>query len=99
MSPKDYLARNEKFDLPLIGSLQDDRRHPRHYFETFQRENQRLPKTVCVWIGPEGDFTPAELNAAKAAGALPITLGRLVLRSETAAIYALSIINYELQAA
>jgi len=95
--PKDFLARNEKFELPLIGSLQDDRRHPRQYFESFRREHNRLPRTVCVWIGPEGDFTPAELNAAKGAGALPINLGRLVLRSETAAIYALSIINYELQ--
>jgi 16S rRNA (uracil1498-N3)-methyltransferase len=48
-------------------------------------------------VGPEGDFTPAEFNAIRASGALPITLGQLVLRSETAAIYCLSIINYELQ--
>jgi 16S rRNA U1498 N3-methylase RsmE len=34
----------------------------------------------------------------EAAGALPITLGRLVLRTETAALYCLSILNYELQA-
>jgi len=46
-----------------------------------------------VWVGPEGDFTPAEMSAAKSAGALPITLGRLVLRSETAAIYGLSILT------
>ncbi len=98
LSPKTCLARNEKFDLPLIGSLQSDRRHPRECFETFKREQGRLPKSIAIWIGPEGDFTPAELNAIKSAGALPITLGRLVLRSETAAIYSLSIINYEMQA-
>ena len=98
ITPKNFLARNEKFELPLIGSLQDDRRHPREYFQTFQKEHGRIPGTVCVWVGPEGDFTPAELNAVKSSGALPITLGRLVLRSETAAIYALSVINYELQA-
>jgi 16S rRNA (uracil1498-N3)-methyltransferase len=98
VTPKDYLARNEKFELPLIASLQSDRRHPREYFETFVRERQRLPATVCVWVGPEGDFTPAEMNAIKSGGALPISLGRLVLRSETAAIYALSVLNYELQA-
>lgn len=97
VTPKEYLARAEKFELPLIASLQDDRRHPRDYFKTFQDEKGRLPKTVCVWVGPEGDFTPAEMSAAKSAGALPITLGRLVLRSETAAIYCLSILNYELQ--
>jgi 16S rRNA (uracil1498-N3)-methyltransferase len=98
VTPKDCLARNEKFELPLIASLQSDRRHPREYFETFMRERQRLPVTVCVWVGPEGDFTPAEMNAIKSGGALPISLGRLVLRSETAAIYALSVLNYELQA-
>src|SRR6266404_5577618 len=98
VTPKEYLARGEKFELPLIASLQDDRRHPREHIKTFQDEKGRLPKTVCVWVGPEGDFTPAEMSAAKSAGALPITLGRLVLRSETAAIYCLSILNYELQA-
>lgn len=97
ITPKEYLARGEKFELALIGSLQDDRRHPREYVKTFHAENGRLPKTVSVWIGPEGDFTPAELSAAKSAGVRPITLGRLVLRSETAAIYALSVLNYELQ--
>jgi 16S rRNA (uracil1498-N3)-methyltransferase len=49
-----------------------------------------------VWVGPEGDFTPAELAAILAAGAKPISLGRLVLRVETAAIYGLAILNYEL---
>jgi 16S rRNA (uracil1498-N3)-methyltransferase len=98
VTPKEFLARGEKYELPLIASLQNDRRHPREYFETFQEENGRLPKSICVWVGPEGDFTPAEMSAAKSAGALPITLGRLVLRSETAAVYCLSVLNYELQA-
>jgi len=98
VTPKEYLARGEKFELPLIASLQSDRRHPRDYFKTFVAEQKRLPKTVCVWVGPEGDFTPAETSAAKSAGALPITLGRLVLRTETAAIYSLAVLNYELQA-
>jgi 16S rRNA (uracil1498-N3)-methyltransferase len=97
ITPKEYLARGEKFDLPLVASLQSDCRHPREYFKTYYAEKKRLPKTVCVWVGPEGDFTPAEMNSIKSAGALPITLGRLVLRSETAAVYALSVLNYELQ--
>lgn len=97
VTPKEYLARGEKFEVALIGSLQDDRRHPREYIKAFHADRNRLPKTVSIWIGPEGDFTPAELSAAKSAGVLPITLGRLVLRSETAATYALSVLNYELQ--
>jgi 16S rRNA (uracil1498-N3)-methyltransferase len=97
ITPKAYLARNEKFELPLIASLQSDCRHPREYFQTFHKEKGRLPKSVSVWVGPEGDFTPAEMSAVKSTGVFPITLGRLVLRSETAAIYSLSVLNYELQ--
>lgn len=96
-TPQAFLARNEKFELSLIASLQGDARHPREHFNSFLAEHQRRPKSVCVWVGPEGDFTPSEVNAVRAGGALPITLGQLVLRSETASIYCLSVINYELQ--
>jgi 16S rRNA (uracil1498-N3)-methyltransferase len=97
LTPKAFLARGELFDLPLIASLQSDSQHPREWFKRFVAEKQRRPQSVCVWVGPEGDFTPAEMSSAKSAGTLPITLGRLVLRSETAAIYCLSVLNYELQ--
>ena len=45
---------------------------------------------LLLMIGPEGDFSPEEAKLAAAKGALPVTLGSLVLRSETAALYALS---------
>ena len=98
LSLKQFLARKEKFELPLVASLQGDRRHPREYFREFHGKHGRRPATICVWVGPEGDFTPEEMNAIKAGGALPMTLGPLVLRSETAAIYCLSVLNCELQA-
>lgn len=94
-----FLARKERFDLLLVGSLQTERRHPGKCFQEFQMKHGRRPQNVAVWIGPEGDFTAGELNAIQASGALPISLGRLVLRVETAAIYCLSVLNYELQAA
>jgi 16S rRNA (uracil1498-N3)-methyltransferase len=50
-----------------------------------------------VWIGPEGDFTAEEISLLEKAGARPISLGRNVLRTATAAIYCLSILNYDLQ--
>jgi 16S rRNA (uracil1498-N3)-methyltransferase len=99
MTPAQFLTRKEKFDLSLVGSLQSDRRHPRERLGGFQAKHGRLPQSVGVWIGPEGDFTLDELKAIQTSGALPISLGRLVLRVETAAIYCLSILNYELQAA
>ena len=42
----------------------------------------------CVLIGPEGDFTPAEIALARAAGVRPVTLGHSRLRTETAALAA-----------
>jgi 16S rRNA (uracil1498-N3)-methyltransferase len=98
VTPKEFLSRGEKFDLALIASLQPGSVHAREYFQKFYGERQRKPQTVCIWIGPEGDFTADEVRTIEAAGALPITLGRLVLRVETAAIYCLSILNHELQA-
>jgi 16S rRNA (uracil1498-N3)-methyltransferase len=94
VTPAAWLARGEKFDLTLVASLQPDSRHLRSYFPP----GARRPQTLCVWIGPEGDFAPEEMAAIQGAGARPITLGTLVLRSETAALCALSIINHELSA-
>ena len=54
------------------------------------------PTSVLILIGPEGDFTPAELALAKSHDCLPITLGPIILRVETAAIYCLSVLSYEL---
>jgi len=93
----EFVARGEKIELSLVGSLQTERRHPRNWIQDFQRQRGRLPQSAAAWIGPEGDFTLAELRAIEAAGAKPITLGPLTLRVETAAIYCLSFLNYELQ--
>lgn len=94
---QEALARGEQAELSLVGSLQTERRHPREWILEFQRQNGRLPRSAGVWIGPEGDFTPAELQEIEAAGAKPVTLGQLTLRVETAAIYCLSFLNYELR--
>ena len=66
-------------------------------FRRFSTRSIRDFLHPLILIGPEGDFTPAELNLAKSAGCLPLSLGPLVLRAETAAIYTLSILHHELQ--
>jgi 16S rRNA (uracil1498-N3)-methyltransferase len=98
VSTKDFLARNENFEFAVVGSLQPDARHLKEYFTDFIATTHRAPGTVAAWIGPEGDLSPAEMEAIKSSGAHPISFGPLVLRSETAATYALSILNHELQA-
>jgi len=49
---------------------------------------------ILVFIGPEGDFTPGEVERAIVKGAKPVCLGPEILRSETAAIYVLSVLNF-----
>jgi 16S rRNA (uracil1498-N3)-methyltransferase len=55
------------------------------------------PGVVAVLIGPEGDFSPEEEAEAQQAGFLPVTLGPLILRAETAAISTLAILGHELR--
>ncbi|MGZ4961829.1 MAG: RsmE family RNA methyltransferase [Limisphaerales bacterium] len=98
IATKELLARGETVEFALVGSLEKDARHLKEYFNEFTAREKRMPKTVAVWIGPEGDLSPGELTGIKQSGAHPITFGPLVLRSETAATYALSIVNHELQA-
>ena len=57
----------------------------------------RKAGSAAVFIGPEGDFTGKEIDAARNTGAVPVSLGLEILRSETAAICALSVMNYELR--
>src|SRR5712672_1094337 len=89
-------AAAESFDLQLIGSLQPGARHLKQVLADYSNEHQRLPRSVLMLVGPEGDFTPAELALARRNGCQPITLGPIILRVETAAIYCLSILSYEL---
>ncbi len=99
VSPSRFLARNEAFELSLIASLESGSHPLRDHLRPFVEKHGRMPKSVSIWVGPEGDFTPAETAEIKSHGVLPITLGRLVLRVETAVTYCLSILAYELQAA
>ncbi len=60
------------------------------------REAVGIDGTVLVVIGPEGDFSEAELEQSAGAGAIPISLGDYTLRSEVAAVVAISLVQYEL---
>ncbi len=78
------------FDVALVASLRGGS-PVRRWLQTLKTR----PCSGCVWIGPEGDFTDAELDVIEASGAKPITLGPLVLRADTAAIASLAILRSE----
>jgi 16S rRNA (uracil1498-N3)-methyltransferase len=51
---------------------------------------------MALLVGPEGGFTEDELERGRASGAIPFYLGPRILRTETAAVVAASLILYEL---
>ena len=91
-----FFQQPRRFDLQLIGSLQSDAVHLKKILAEYSAEHGDRPTSVLMLVGPEGDFTPAELSLARSHGCCPITLGPIVLRVETASIYCLSVLSYEL---
>lgn len=84
------LSRAHEFDLGLIPTLPGERKHLREVLA------EAKPGNIIVLIGPEGDFTPQEIEMAKSAGFIPISLGDTVLRVSTAAIAVVSYIKFAL---
>ncbi len=54
------------------------------------------PASIIILIGPEGDFTPQEIEMAMAAGFTPVSLGGTVLRVGTAATAAAGYIKFSI---
>jgi len=77
------------YDLVLIGSLYPGTMPLRAV--SFDGKTR-----VALLIGPEGDFTESEVAAAIEEGAVPVSFGDQILRTETAAIFGLSVLAYEL---
>lgn len=96
ISPREYFQRPEPHEWNLIASLQPDSRHIKATLALAQETLGHSPRSLAVMIGPEGDFTPAESALARSQGFHPVTLGPIILRTETAAIYCLSVLAHEL---
>ena len=54
-------------------------------------------KSVGIFIGPEGGVDEQEIEAAMNSGVEPVTLGRRILRTETAGLTMLSILMFEFE--
>jgi 16S rRNA (uracil1498-N3)-methyltransferase len=92
VTPFDELVKNSgNFRLKLIPNLEGRRQSIREVLQ------ERKPNDVLAVIGPEGDFSPAEVKAAVSAGFIPVSLGSSVLRVDTAALAVASFIKFFLQ--
>ena len=62
---------------------------------TLKRAMETPAASIACLVGPEGDFSRKELACLREAGAVPVSLGAHVMRSETAAIFLMSVLRYE----
>lgn len=91
---------------PAMGFEQLLERIPGHESVLFAYENSKVSlrrvfheiqgqRDIALIIGPEGGFSPEEAEQIVAAGARQVSLGRRILRGETAAIALLALTAYE----
>ena len=78
----------------FAGALQPDA-IPFRDALTAIRTSGRTIDAAAWLVGPEGDFSPEEYDALRSAGASFVSLGDLILRTETAAIYGLCVLGAE----
>lgn len=93
MTMKEAAAYARGMDVKLIPyELAEDMAHTKKIVEAI-----RPGESVAVFIGPEGGFEESEISEALAAGIEPVTLGKRILRTETAGLTVLSWLMYHLE--
>lgn len=93
MSMKEAVAYASNMDVKLIPyELAEDMGHTKKIIEAVQPG-----ESVAVFIGPEGGFEESEVAEALAAQIVPVTLGKRILRTETAGLTVLSWLMYHLE--
>jgi len=78
------------FDLALIACLSDAAIGLKEAISDFETGK------IIIFIGPEGDFTPEEITIAQDTSCKFVSLGNRVLKSDTAGVFVLSVLNHEL---
>ena len=89
----DWIQKGFSSSLPLLASLAQGACPIRDILE--KARNQHC-KQAALLVGPEGDFTESEMKHSIEAGFIPVSLGDIVLRVETATFFGMSAIRYAL---
>ena len=90
---KEMLGKLENFDLVLFPYENEENRSIKDSLQSLTKK----PQNVAIIIGPEGGFSDPEAATIKAIGADCVTLGKTILRTETAGIAAIAMVMYELE--
>ncbi|MFT5883224.1 MAG: 16S rRNA (uracil1498-N3)-methyltransferase [Crocinitomicaceae bacterium] len=87
---EDWVGSREKAELEIVAAL-DPRSQP--MADVLWRKSE--VSSAALLVGPEGDLSQSEYDVAVESGFIPVSLGNIVLRVETATLYCLSVIRYE----
>ena len=90
------LTQLDQFSLCLFLNPHSGQESPVQHIREVLREVSRAT-AIALFVGPEGGFSNQEVTTAIESGCVPVTLGRNILRTETAAITAVAAIAYEYQ--
>lgn len=90
VSFKEAVGMAASFDKAAIAYEKEEKIGIRDFVKNFEGES------VCIFIGPEGGFGDSEIEKAAAFGITSVSLGKRVLRTETAGMAAATILLYEL---
>lgn len=89
VSFEEAVKRASEYDMAIIPYEKQGEGCLKEYLST------QKPESIAVFIGPEGGFEESEIELAEKFGVKPVSLGKRILRTETAPITALSVIMYE----
>lgn len=86
---KNAIYYNDNCELHLIfyGKCKDN-------IKDIIKHTGKATENIKIFIGPEGGFSESEVNAAKEKGFIPIRLGPRILRTETAGIVAVAVLQF-----
>lgn len=93
MKYKDMLVSLESFDLVIFPYENEEK----HTIKDLLQMLKEKPNKIAIIIGPEGGFSEQEANSLKALGIDGVTLGKTILRTETAGLAAIAMTMYELE--
>lgn len=98
MSFNEAVLYAKKLDINLIPyEMCDDYKDKEGYIDYIKIASKK--KSIGIFIGPEGGIDESELKLAKENGFHPITLGKRILRTETAGFMVLSMLVYNIELA
>ena len=86
ISWKEFLKKDYSENFKMIAHLEEGNRKLIHQIANSKSK-------YAILIGPEGDFSPEEINQALEKGFVPVTLGDSRLRTETAGLVACNVLN------